>query len=461
MMGEFAAEEWLERSVRRSRDAYSRIKMNLTVRGKDVIVSSKYKEPVERIKEVIKALDGIERAKSVLMLDGASSIPEKKVQEYKEYKEIAQDLKAYRKTEIISSILERVNERLQEIENSLNELSKKRLVSSLQGKSHENWAEFLVDKDRKTQLFLVLVEKYAETVVKHNIKEDSAAISTMVVDIEILAKRGFAEEQASSVIQGINKFIGMQIVHHIGKQCYIFIKGLNAPIRKLEEFLEFICGFLSSEIEGVMKKQRIHAKVRKLVVDAYKTLYTEAEEQFITGAVNQKRLLDRDLFYLIESLYQAEKIKGFLDIKQHLQRKLGEFYKISEKKAKRTTSKLESLIFSLNSAAIINTIKHKKIETDEIAQEVAQEMRRKVEKAVDAPEVKNKIGELLKHIERAYVKAKHYNLPVEHKAYIVLEYKKTVRDIGNRFGGLDDVSDSHLSSIIEGFFNGPERKILK
>ncbi|KAI5136786.1 hypothetical protein NEAUS05_1911, partial [Nematocida ausubeli] len=152
MMGEFAAEEWLERSVRRSRDAYSRIKMNLTVRGKDVIVSSKYKEPVERIKEVIKALDGIERAKSVLMLGGASSIPEKKVQEYKEYKEIAQDLKAYRKTEIISSLLERVNERLQEIENSLNELSKKRLVSSLQGKSQENWAEFLVDKDRKTQL---------------------------------------------------------------------------------------------------------------------------------------------------------------------------------------------------------------------------------------------------------------------------------------------------------------------
>ncbi|EIJ93618.1 hypothetical protein NEPAR06_1052 [Nematocida parisii] len=461
MVDKAMAEEWMGRSMQRSMDAYNRIKMNLTIHGKRVDISPKYKEPVERVKQVIEALDGIERAKSILLLGSVSNLPAKRLQEYKEYKKIQKDLNAYKKTEIISGLLEKIQAQLQETEHFLDEVCKKKLILSLQGKTHENWAEFLVDKKRKSKLFVVLVEKYAEALIKHSLKDGTEAICNMSSEIEILAKRGFVDEQVSSVLAEVNQFIGMRLVHQVGKQCYIFVKSISSPIKKLKDFLEFLESFLSAEIGSVMKKHKIHQKVQTQLAQTYTTLYKEAEEQFITGKINQKRLLDRDMFYLIRSLHDAKKFCDFLDVKINIQKKLEEFYKISEKKCTQAASKWEGLIFSLNSISLINALKNKKIPENDVVHELAQEMRRKVTKSVENPEVKNKIGELLRHIEKTSMKARHYSMPEEHRVYIISEYKKIVREIGNRFGGLDDVSDSHLSSIIEGFFNGPVRKITE
>ncbi|EIJ88315.1 hypothetical protein NEQG_01759 [Nematocida parisii ERTm3] len=345
MVDKAMAEEWMGRSMQRSMDAYNRIKMNLTIHGKRVDISPKYKEPVERVKQVIEALDGIERAKSILLLGSVSNLPAKRLQEYKEYKKIQKDLNAYKKTEIISGLLEKIQAQLQETEHFLDEVCKKKLILSLQGKTHENWAEFLVDKKRKSKLFVVLVEKYAEALIKHSLKDGTEAICNMSSEIEILAKRGFVDEQVSSVLAEVNQFIGMRLVHQVGKQCYIFVKSISSPIKKLKDFLEFLESFLSAEIGSVMKKHKIHQKVQTQLAQTYTTLYKEAEEQFITGKINQKRLLDRDMFYLIRSLHDAKKFCDFLDVKINIQKKLEEFYKISEKKCTQAASKWEGLIF--------------------------------------------------------------------------------------------------------------------
>ncbi|KAI5191205.1 hypothetical protein NEMIN01_1413 [Nematocida minor] len=448
----------LSKSIRRSRDAYSRIKMNMTVEGSEVSITSKYRQPVERIREVIRVLDGIEKAKIGLSTKVSNDSVEERYKEYNNFKFIKEELKEYRKTDIISELFRKIKENMKETEEFLDDIAKKRLILMLQGKSHKNWAEYLVNKEEKKEVFVGIVREYIEATLKSHLDDNSETIADLFLDIEVFAKHGFSERKAQEVTKELKAFANNKIINEVGKRCYIFIKNVNSPIRKLKDYLAFVEVMSSNSIRTVIKKQKIEEKVRKVLVATYRTLHTEAEDQFTTGKVNEKKLFDKDLFHLLEIVHKIEEVKAFLEIRQEKQKKLSEFYEVSKEKSKQA-SKMEGMIFLLNSVHLINSMRAKKYPEDEIVQEIAQEMKRKINKAVENPSKQNKIGELLRYIEKTSAKTKHYTVPQEVRETLIREYKIAVREIGSKYGGLDDVSDSHLSSTIEGFFNGPARKL--
>ncbi|KAH9386019.1 uncharacterized protein NEMAJ01_0915 [Nematocida major] len=458
-MDEFAEDEFLARSIRRSKDAYNRIKMNLSLDGPCVGVQSKYKEPVQRIQQVVEVLGGIEEAKVALSVESKTDSPERRLEEYRNIKEIVHKLKAHRKTDLIYGILGRLGARAKSAEAFLDDFTKKQLALSLQGKSHDNWAEFMVNKKDKTGLFLDLAMKYMETIIKQDLGESSGQISQALAEIEILARVGLEPEQAAGAAQKVARFSSDVLVHEMGKKCYSFIKSICSPIKKLQEYVQFLGVLITPAMEGVLRKNKIHEKIQKIAASTYKTLYKEAEEYFVTGKINEKRLFDRDLFYLLKALQGVVPVSEFLGVSVRMRRKVKEFGEVSKQKSKQAGSKWEGLIFLLNSTALLNSTKKQKVPTDKIAQEAVQEMSGKLRKAVENPDRTNKVGELLRAIEKTLIKAKHYSVPEEHRPYIISEYKKTVREIGNAHGGLDNVSDSHLSATIEGFFNGPTKKL--
>lgn len=460
-MDKFIEEEMLLKSIRKSKDAYRRIKMNHTIRESSEVVKTKYKEPVERIQEVLHVLDQIEQAKKVLSSQVKEKSLEEKYKEYNTFKVLREELKAYEKTETIHEILRKIKAYMKDTEHFLDEVSKKRLILLLEGTSHENWGEFLVNKHEKIGLFINIVKEYAESAVKKSLEDKPEKIEDLLGEIEIFARTGLDKSHAESAIKELFSFTGSKITNSIGKRCYVFVKSVNSPIKKLKGFIEFTNRLLVSSTMQVISKLKIRKKIEDIVADAYKPIYKEAEEQFITGSINKKRLLDSDLYHLLKEMEGIEKLNEFIKKKQRKQKKLKEFYNHSKEKAKRAETKLEGMIFLLNSANLLNSKIAKKLPEKEMADEIVVEMRRKLNKAVDNPQKSNKIGEVLRYVEKAALKAKHYTIPIESRDYLIEEYKRSVREIAGKYGGIDSGSDSYLSETIEGFFNGPIRKLEK
>lgn len=461
-MDEFIEEEEiLSKSIKKSKDAYRRIKMNSTVEKVDVVIKTKYRAPVERIQEVLRVLDGVERAKHVLSTQVKEKSLEERFEEYNTFKILKEELRDYEKTDTIRVILEKIKVHMKENETFLDEIAKKRLFLLLEGVSHENWAEFLVNKPEKKHLFISLVKKYAESMVKHRLEDRSIDIDDLLTEIEIFAKTGFDRKQAEDSIEELHSFIGSIIINAIGKKCYVFIKGVDSPIKRLRELLEFTSGILVENTFGIFKRLKIKKKVQDILKSAYRPIYKEAEEQFITGRVHEKRLLDSDLFHILQEMDGVDKLRSFLGKNSRRDKKMEEFYTYSKQKAKTAGSKLEGMIFLLNSVHLINMVFGKGLPEKELLDEIVEEIRRKLNKAVENPEKKNKIGEIIRYVEKVAVKAKHYTVPLESREYLIGEYKNSVREIAKKYGGLDDVTDSHLSETIEGFYNGPIRKIRK
>ncbi|KAI5181583.1 hypothetical protein NEOKW01_1759 [Nematocida sp. AWRm80] len=455
----------LEYSIRRSKAAYNRIKMYLPPRQMEKsTLPVEHKQSVERINQVLSILEAIDLARKI---DKAHR-DNKAHQSYSEQKEtylqlttIRQILRDIKTSSVIKKIYSDTKRIMKELEESLDTHSFNLLKEAISsGSSH--WDEYLVRKDKKRKLFVFvfkgeLEKKYVPDLFKSTRLTLTRPLTETIKD---LAENAFGTLRTREIIELCTEMIHDKIDKGLSNRLYSVVKSLDPPSHRLKQVSELV-DRVNRKIFYLTGTKEIGKNSKKILKSVYTTLFSDAENVFISSKVNENTLYDSSLHDFLGSLAEVDRHPDLFDgWSQKRKMILKQVLKISMEKGNRINGKIKASIFNLNAYTLLRRTGYNHLPKEkDLVLEVISSLRNTLIKEVESPrKKKNATSTILTYIEHFAQVSKKYILSHRYRKTITEEYKKDVREIASKHGSLDDISDSHLSSLIDNLFKGHKPK---
>jgi len=461
-------EDRLDSSVRRSKEAYVRIKTSCISKPTgSPKIEAEHKSAVTRISQVVAVLESIEKAKGIFAKH--SSTLEENVQERADLKEILKVLSGLEASEVVKEHVKRAEKRIKKIEAHLDKRSKAMLEEALEtGKP--GWCAYLVRKKKKAVIFVEVVQEHIEkTLIPKAFAEEIRAPEVFIDRVERLAYEAFDVKETKAVMDVLKEILKKEIRKKVANECYTSLKSLesaNTRIRNVSKIGECF----QKNYAALTGESTPESTALDILKNTCKNLFMEAESAYSRSKIDEKSLLDRSLIEIIKIVREVDRSPKIFEKWSHKRQPiLRTIMLVSEEKSRTVQNKLKSLIFLNNSMHLLKEAgadgaADSKETTGKIVEELRAMAVRAVEMDAKSSEEERasdrirketrRAANLLKFVESLAASCEPVYLPTKHRKIVLSGVHRIVEEMSEKVGGMDEVSAKHLLALIDTFFNG-------
>ncbi|OAG30443.1 hypothetical protein NEDG_01985 [Nematocida displodere] len=448
-------EDRLDSSLRRSKDAYARIKMGLTTRPEAAPqLATEHKVPVERINKVIGVLESIEKGKKLLK-PAASHEEGKRI--YDELKHTHKTLQKAETASVVSASIAQIEKRMKKLEKVLDEVTQKRLKKAFTT-GNVGWSKYLVNPKKKALLFVNTLQEHVEkTTIPEAIVKEIEEREPVISQIEKLAQEAFKEKEVAAITEIFQEIIEKGLKEQVTRGCYLLLKEVGSLHQRVVAVIT-MSKYFSKNYQILTGRKDPDKDLLSVLKNTCKTLFIDAESTFSSSKIDTKTLVDYALVDLIGIVEEIDKYPAIFESWSRKRQPILKAVSLAVKeKSIQTPSKLKQLVYTSNAATFLSRAKSKYAASqEEIVEAIAKELKNGLLREIDGPKEANKkrprISVLLDYIEALAQVVSPMYLTSTQKKTVIAQFKKDVRVVAERVGGLDDVSDNHLTSLINSFF---------
>lgn len=445
-------EDSLESSLRRSKEAYVRIKMT---RVADDLASPKvapeHKVAVERIHLVISVLEGIERAKT--LLQPVTTYAESQAT-YLELAEILGVLQNFQSSAVIAGLVKKIERRLEKLERTLDTAAKARITQALETGA-PGWGKYLVNPKAKVMLLVNTVQEQIENkLVPQMFKATLSFPEPFTARVERLTSEVFPAKEVSAVMEVVRGLLSKEIRKAVASLCYANLKSLGTAHSRVLGVVK-TCKYLHQNYTLLTGSRQVDSALMEMVKSACKTLFMEAESAFSLARIDEKTLQDPALSGMLEIVQEIDKTPEIFPKWSHQRQPLLRTIRfVSREKSQRIKHRLKSLLALDNSMQALKQagatdLPSSKQLLGEISAEINRSMVNEVESARKGD---NKVARLLRYVETFAAFSRDFHVSSSHRKTLIATFKAQVHELGQKLGNLDDISEHHLNSTIEHLF---------
>lgn len=460
--------EGRDASIGRSRAAYMRIKSFITLRPcPSIEITPEKKLAVERVEKVIRILESIEEGKNLLKKhtsvavtdsnQGPAKTKEDSEKEiFKGLTRIVKQIKPYQNAEVLRSLMERANKKIRKIEKGFDIITRKRIWQVLQGEEKE-WAKYFLHPRKKVMLYVEELQRYIEKRAIPECLEGKRKDGCFITQVRSMTEETYKEREALGIIDIVEEILTKGIKKHISVLCYNSLKSTDSADKRIVGVIN-IGDSYQKHHSTLTGRDHPDKDVMDILKRTCKLLFTDAESMYTRSNPNEQTLYDNSLCSILEIVKELDKspkiFDGWAKKRQPILKALGD---IALEKSKKI-GKIEGYIFLANS---MNLLKKAGLQSahskDELISLITAEIRKKFLRNIEKTDKKQNTVEentslLLKSIERFAAVAAKYILPSSYRKLIIPSMQKDIREIAEKYGRIDEISDKHLSSLANSLF---------
>lgn len=452
-------QESTEAAIRRSREAYARIKMGSQPPPKTPPLNPMpHQAAVERITDVINALKIIEHTHALLH-PSVSKMGRRSA--FAALKQAHSQLKKYRSVKLVARQIEKLERKMHVFEESMDLATVKRLKKAVANSdASSNWSKYLVNREKKKTLFIATIQSHIEKeAVPAIFAEQVSSRPVPLVDtVAYLASEVYTQEEVKEIGEVVKEVLDKNLKHTVADTCYARLKSMSSPKSR-------IVSVIRSHEAYRHGQQQLTGRPEpdKDVLDIYsgtcKSLFLEVESGFAKDRIDERRMYDTALADVLEVVSELDRHpKIFERWGNKRQPMLRALAIVSQERSSRAKSKLGSFVFLYNSANMLKKTGAKDLPLPDdlivqIKKELKHSMLRHLEKETKDRK-KSPLASLLRYLEALANRTQGYYIPDTKKQEILSQFKQDIRKAAEEAGGLSEVSDKHLSSCIHRMFGG-------